>query len=75
MKTSKKGKGANEQLLNLGVTITTSKSSEMNFKDDIFVSETGEVLETTIKLSLGFSGTKATNICVNLRTPSVIILN
>lgn len=43
----------------------------MNFKDNVFVSEAGAVVETVIRMSIGFAGTKASNICINLKAPSV----
>ena len=57
--------------LSCSVMTETGRSQEVSLRDDEFVTPQGNTVEARFKLNIGFSGVKATNLCVNIKAPSV----
>lgn len=59
--------------LSCSVMTEVGNSQDVSLKDNEFVTPQGYTVETRFKLNIGFSGVKATNLCVNVKAPSVSI--
>lgn len=79
-KIEEKGEGTvssskNKEEMKIKTTLSVSYRNDSGQEKNMFRNENGDLVETKLRIGLGFSGVAASKICINLKAPSSLKLS